>query len=96
MEGARIVAVPVDLPANETHGFWVDVYVPANAPPGVYRGVYRLTADGGSARDIPVSLTVWDFTLPQTPTLVTAFGSPRLHDYYRRRAKTNNEPEPSD
>ena len=98
LEGARIVAVPFDLPANETHGFWVDLYVPTNAAPGEYRGVYRVTAAGGgaSAIEIPVSLTVWDFTLPQTPTLVTEFGSPRLRDYYQQRAKAGNEPEPSD
>lgn len=94
--GARIGAAPFDSPANETHGFWVDIYVPTNAPAGVYRGVYRVTNDPGNARDIPVSLTVWDFALPQTPTLVTAFGSPRLRNYYRDRAKNENEPEPAD
>ena len=96
LEGARLEAVPFELAANETHGFWVDVYVPTNAVAGEYRGVYRLTAGGNPAREIPVSLTVWNFALPQTPTLVTAFESPRLRDYYRQRAKTTNEPEPPD
>jgi hypothetical protein len=96
LEGARLTAVPFDLPANETHGFWVDLYVPTSTAPGEYHGVYRVTAAGGSACEIPVSLTVWNFALPQTPTLVTAFGSPRLRDYYRQRAKTGKEPEPSD
>jgi hypothetical protein len=96
LEGARMTAAPFDLPANETHGFFVDVYVPANTAPGPYRGVYRVTADGGRAIKIPVSLTVWNFTLPQTPTLVTEFGSPRLRDYYRQRAKAGKEPEPAD
>jgi len=96
LEGARFLAVPFDLPANQTHGFWVDLYVPTNARPGDYRGVYRVTTSGGGAREIPVSLTVWDFALPPTPTLVTEFGSPRLRDYYRERAQADNEPEPSD
>ena len=96
LEGARFTAVPFDLPANETHGFWVDLFVPANAAPGDYRGVYRVTTGAGAAGEIPVSLTVWNFALPQTPTLVTEFGSPRLRDYYRQRAKAGNEPEPSD
>jgi hypothetical protein len=96
LEGARFLAVPFDLPANQTHGFWVDLYVPTNARPGDYRGVYRVTTSGGGAREIPVSLTVWDFALPPTPTLVTEFGSPRLRDYYRERAQAGNEPEPSD
>jgi hypothetical protein len=96
IEGARFTAAPFDLPPGQTHGFWADLYVPTNALPGDYRGVYRVTAGGGSAREIPVSLTVWDFALPQTPTLVTEFGSPRLRDYYRQRAKAGNEPAPSD
>jgi hypothetical protein len=98
LEGARFTAAPFDLPANETHGFWVDLYVPTNAVPGDYRGAYRLTADaaGVPSRDIPVSLAVWNFALPQTPTLVTEFGSPRLRDYYRQRAGAAKEAEPSD
>ena len=96
LEGARIAAVPFALPANETHGFWVDLCVPTNAAPGEYRGVYRVTAGGVTISMISVMLMVWNFTLPQTPTLVTEFGSPRLRDYYRQRAKVGNEPEPSD
>ncbi len=29
LSGARFVAMPFDLPANQTHGFWIDLYVPA-------------------------------------------------------------------
>ena len=96
LQGARISAVPFDLPANDTHGFWVDLWVPANAAPGNYRGVYRATTGADGARDIPVALTVWNFTLPQTPTLVTEFGSPRLRDYYREQTKAGKLSEPSD
>ena len=96
--GVRLRAMPFDLPANQTHGFWVDLYVPADTPPGDYRGVYRVTAEGGRNLEVPVTLTVWGFTLPATPTLVTAFGSPaqRMRDYYRQRAKAGEGPEPSD
>ena len=67
---------------------WTFTCPPTRAP-GEYRGVYRVTAEGGTSLDVPVVLTVWDFTLPRTPTLVTAFGSPaqRMRDYYRQRAK---------
>jgi hypothetical protein len=96
LAGARLTAVPFDLPARETHGFWVDLFVPAGTPPGDYRGVYRVTAGTGSVREIPVCLTVWNFTLPPTPTLVTEFGSPSLRDYYRRQSKAGGQAEPSD
>ncbi len=92
-------AIPFDLPSNETHGFWVDLYVPAKAAAGEYRDTYRVTCEGEKSLEVPVTLAVWDFTLPQTPSLVTAFGSPaqRLRDYHRQRAKGGKvEPEPSD
>lgn len=95
---ARFKAIPFDLPANETHGFLVDLYVPANAVPGVYRGDYRLTAPGRPAVTIPVTLTVWKLTLPNVPTLQTALGSPasRLRIHYQQRAKDGKEAEPTD
>ncbi len=98
LEAARFVAVPFDLPAGETHGFWVDLYVPAAAVAGDYHGTYRVTSEGGKAVKVPVTLTVWDFALPETPTLATAFGSPaqRMKSYYRRRAGEGKESEPSD
>jgi hypothetical protein len=94
----RLVAVPFDLPARETHGFWVDLYVPADAKPGGYRGTYRVTAAGGKAVEITVLVGVWDFVLPATPTMKTAFGDPaaRMHAYYRERAKAGKEQEPVD
>jgi hypothetical protein len=96
LSGARFTAVPFDLPAGETHGFLVDVNVPADARPGEYRGTYRVTAEGGKAVEIPVELTVWDFALPDTPSLRTALGSPadRLRGYYARRVKEGKEKEP--
>ncbi len=95
---ARFRAIPFDLSANETHGFWADLYVPPETAPGEYRGIYRVTAEGGKSLDVPIVLTVWDFTLPQTPTLVTAFGSPaeRIRDSSRQWGKAGKESEPSD
>ncbi len=81
----RFKALPFDLPADETHGLWIDCCVPADTPPGIYKGTYRLTSADNQTRDIPVALTVWNFTLPRTPSLVTAFGSPaqRMRTWYR-------------
>ena len=98
LTGARLTAVPFDLPAGQTHGFWIDLHVPANAPPGEYRGAYRLTAAGGKAVQIPVSLTVWDFQLPRVSTIKTALGSPagRMRRYYSQRAKAGKDKLPDD
>jgi len=96
--GARFRAVPFDLPAGETHGFWVDIHVPADARPGEYKGTYRVVPQDGKAVEVPVTLKVWDFRLPRVSTLRTAFGSPahRMRDHYRRRAKAGKEKEPAD
>ena len=95
---ARFTAVPFDLPPEQTHGFWVDVFVPAEAKPGEYHGTYRVIAQEDRVVEIPVTLTVWDFTLPRVWTLQTALGSPadRMRGYYRQRDKEGKEKEPSD
>ncbi len=47
--------------------------------------------------EVPIELTVWDLSLPATPTLYTEFGSPagRLRSYFAARAKAG-EPAPKD
>jgi hypothetical protein len=98
LEGGRLAATPFDLPAGETHGFWIDIYVPPDARPGEYRGTYRVIAAMAKDVNLPVTVTVWDFALPATPTLRTEFGSPaaRLRGYYRQRAKEGKESEPTE
>lgn len=98
LAGGRFKAVPFDLPAQETHGFWVDVFVPPDAQPGKYHGIYRVTAPGRDAVEVAVELTVWDFDLPRVSTLQTALGSPadRMRSYYTKRAKAGTEAEPGD
>ena len=95
---ARLVAVPFDLRADETHGFWVDVFVPSEAKAGEYKGVCRVTVRGETAQEVPVELAVWDFSLPETPAMRTALGSPagRLRGYYAKRAKDGKEEAPAD
>jgi len=98
LSGARFVAVPFDLPAGQTHGFWVDLFVPTSARPGEYRGLYRVTAEGRKSVEVPVTLRVWDFQLPRVSTLQTAFGSPaaRMRSYYAQRAAEGKESPPTD
>ena len=98
LAGGRLAAVPFDLPAGQTHGFWVDLLAPPGAKPGEYRGTYRVTAEGDRAVEIPVVFTVWDFELPRVSAFRTALGSPaaRMRGYYAQRAKEGKEPEPSD
>jgi hypothetical protein len=90
-------AVPFDLPADETHGFWVDVHVPVDAPAGAYTGTFVVSA-GEASTPVDVELTVWDFTLPRAAALKTALGWPpsRMRRYYEERAAAGIEPVPED
>lgn len=66
-------AFPVDVPAGENRVAWVDVLVPLDAPPGVYRGTLDVRAQG-FASEVPLRLTVLALQLPSTATLRTSFG----------------------
>jgi len=74
----------IDLPPGLNQPLWIRVRVPRGTPPGAYRGAILLAADGFSA-DIPVTVDVFGFDLPDRMTCVTAFGfSPGLAwDYHR-------------
>lgn len=77
-------AFPQNLVADENLPVWVDVHVPAGTKPGVYSGQVRVTADGQAAVELPITLTVWKFTLPERSPLRTVFGTNgfRVADIY--------------
>ncbi len=60
------------IAANQNAALWVTVYVPAQTPAGVYEGTFKLTVENGSM-DIPVQVTVNDYTLPETTSGQTLF-----------------------
>ena len=64
---------PLDVPAGTNQPLWVLVYVPKDAAPGDYEGSVSLKAQGFAA-EVPLRLHVWDFALPETNHLQTAFG----------------------
>ena len=60
------------IAANQNAALWVTVYVPAETPAGVYEGSFKLTVENGTM-DIPVQVTVNDYTLPETTSGQTLF-----------------------
>lgn len=73
LEGAMLDAVPFSLAADRNQPIWVDVFVPRNAPPGLYTGTYTVSSDQGETSGI-ITLHVWNFTLPRQPALHSSFG----------------------
>jgi hypothetical protein len=72
LSGATLAAVPFDVEAGTNQPIWVDLLVPRTATAGQYSGAYTVTSEQGNFTG-PVSLTVWNFALPATPSLKTAF-----------------------
>jgi hypothetical protein len=70
--GEKRNAFPFDVPAGESRAVLVDVHVPTGIPAGNYTGTLHVT--GGVTADVPVTLTIWDFDLPSTASLKSAFG----------------------
>ncbi len=64
---------PLDVAAGQNQPLWVLVYVPKDAAAGDYLGNVTLKADGFTAQ-VPIKLHVWNFALPETNHLETAFG----------------------
>ena len=71
--GHDMYALPFEIWQGQNQPIWVDVHVPKDAAAGVYRGTVRVVAREGTAQ-IPVTLTVWDITLPDGPTHHNHFG----------------------
>ena len=61
-------------PGFQPAAYGIDVLTPKDASPGVYTGSITISAEGAGPRRVPIELTIWDFTLPETPSMRTRFG----------------------
>jgi len=91
VKGHDMYALPFEVFQGQNQPIWFDVYVPKNIPAGIYKGKFSVTAQGKISAGIPVTLTVWDFTLPDGPTHRNHFGGfgniPRFFDVERDSQK---------
>ncbi len=83
----------LDVREGGFESLWIDVRVPADAAPGLYRGQLILAAQNASQTAVPVEVRVRRFTIPQAPSVRTAFGLgpggwrvPQDADAYTRNA----------
>ena len=75
VSGHDMYALPFEVFRGQNQPIWVDVHVPNETPAGTYQGTFRVRTRKGVAAEVPVKLTVWDFTLPDGPTHRNHFGS---------------------
>lgn len=103
-EEERVAEPPVDLPdpllpgetlelqANRTDCFWLDVHVPLDARPGEYRTAVEVSSDGNSVR-LPLVLTVHRATVPfQGKLLLTNWFSMRPKELGFGEAPPGSDP----
>ena len=72
--GERFRGRYFDVWENQQQPLWVDVSVPKGAAPGIYTGTFTVWAENADSVNIPVKIEVWDFDLPDGPTLENHFG----------------------
>ena len=70
----RAVGAPFNAAAGQNQPVWLDITIPQDAAAGVYAGEITITAGQQTLALVPISLTVWDLTLPDSSTLTTYFG----------------------
>ena len=71
---------PFNLTANRNQPIWISLDIPKTAAPGGYTATFNVTQGTGGPviQTIPISLTVWNFTLPDQPSAKTTY---RFDDY---------------
>lgn len=74
LAGGRFPAGTFDLEPDHNQPLWVEVYVPTDTPAGIYGGVISITIKGRPVASIPLTLEVWDFSLPHTSSIRSYFG----------------------
>jgi len=65
---------PARAEAGRCAPYWITVYAPADAAPGVYEGIITASATGVEPWQFTLRVEVFDFALPTTPALKTDFG----------------------
>ncbi len=67
------IGVPLELTPKfafasaSNQSIWSDMYIPKSAPPGLYTGTVTIAENGSVTGNVPVSLTVRNFALPDVP-----------------------------
>ncbi|MGB8646743.1 MAG: glycoside hydrolase domain-containing protein, partial [Anaerolineae bacterium] len=64
---------PFSVASGNNQPVWMDLFIPANTTAGVYTGSVTVTATGQSPVSVPVTLTVWDFVLPDMRGVTTYY-----------------------
>ncbi len=65
---------PINVPEEENRLVWIDLFIPPDASAGDYAGEIVVESGGQEIQSLSYTVHVWNFTLPSTSSLPTAFG----------------------
>ncbi|MGC9454830.1 MAG: hypothetical protein ACP5HU_08180 [Phycisphaerae bacterium] len=82
-DGSDAAGEPWDVAPGERFVAWVDIRVPRDTPPGLYRGTVTLSAANRMSKQFQLELEVHDFVLPDSRVL-PAVGGFDHRDVFRR------------
>jgi len=69
-------AKTVDIPAHAWQSFWVEAALPARQTPGVYRGQLTVKSKDTVLGELPITIQVWNFSLPEGIPYQNVFSLP--------------------
>ncbi|MGC9052505.1 MAG: hypothetical protein ACP5KS_01340, partial [Candidatus Hydrogenedens sp.] len=64
----------IKIPPQTTSAFWITLYAPETLPPGDYQGIFELQSNSFDPVELELNIHVFEFALPDIPTLKTDFG----------------------
>lgn len=86
-----LASQPNRIPNQTCQGVMAELYVPANAEPGIYRGPIQLTRDDGTVSEVNVHLEVLPITLPKPDFTVELLAPPALALLYKKDAMNRDD-----
>jgi len=86
---------PLPLLPDLAQPLWLRVRVGPTTPAGTYRATLSLAFEGEPPRDVPVTLRVYGFRLPEQPSLRTAIGN-QMEFVFRQHGVPPGTPEAAD
>jgi hypothetical protein len=81
---------PISVKAGQNQPIWIRINVPGGTRAGTYQGTIQIRADAYQA-DVPLRLMVYDFSLPDQMSCVTAFGFSPGNVYRYQGLKTEQQ-----
>jgi len=62
-----------DIEQGQTQPFWITLYAPRHTAPGIYNGTVSVKIPDSQPREIPLTVRIYNFTLPVESSMQTAF-----------------------